>query len=156
MIEASTSLEFLENLDLIGAPIFTLDRAPEGSDPEKLLKGLYRAPLGWSHYTAAGNSRRLAMAKPGCGYGMICGHVYDVIDVDPRNGGDDSLITLAAEDRIPTVRWAVKTPSSGWHFYIDPLNLGKRQGLMPGIDLQGAGSFVFIPPTEGYRVIPQD
>lgn len=150
----NADLEFMRNLDMLGAPLFVLERAPQGTPPEKLLKGLYRAPVGWSHFTADGNSRRLDLAAPGCGYGMVCGHVYDVIDVDPRNGGDNSLITMAAESSIPKVHWAIKTPSSGWHFYIEPQGLGKRQGFMPGIDLQGVGSFVFIPPTEDYRVIP--
>lgn len=153
MTQTDTSLGFIDILDMMGAPVFTLDREPPGAAHDKLIKGLYRAPAGWSHFTAEGNERRLSAAKPGCAYGMVCGYAYDVIDIDPRNGGDDSLITMATFDWIPEVRWVVKTPGGGWHFYIDPLSVGKRQGLMPGVDLQGASSFVFLPPTEGYHVI---
>ena len=150
--KASIPDEFLETLDMLGAPLFVLDRLPPGAPVENLIKGLYRAPYGWPKFDASGNEKRLATATPGCGYGMVCGHLYDVIDVDPRNGGEASLRILAGEGSIPRVHWVVKTTSDGWHLYIDPLNAGKHPGFMPGIDLQAAASFVFIPPTEGYRV----
>ena len=143
---------FLETLDLLGAPLFVLDMLPPGAPVENLIKNLYRAPVGWPKFTADGNAARLAKAKPGCGYGMVCGHIYDVIDVDPRNGGLISLRELAAANAIPLVRWIVRTAGSGWHIYVDPVHLGKHPGFMPGIDLQSTASFVFIPPTEGYRV----
>lgn len=145
-------LAFLETLDMLGAPLFVLDHLPPGAPVENLIKGLYRAPFGWPKFLASGNEKRLATAKPGCGYGMVCGHLYDVIDVDPRNGGKDSLRTLAEEGSVPQVHWVIKTVSDGWHLYIDPLNSGKHPGFLPGVDLQADASFVFIPPTGGYHV----
>ena len=150
---ADTGYAFLESLDLLGAPLFVLDYLPPGAPVENLIKNLYRAPAGWPRLTADGNDGRLAKAAPGCAYGMVCGHVFDVIDVDPRNGGDVSLRELVKTNTIPLVRWVVKTPAGGWHIYVDPLHLGKHPGFMPGIDLQADASFVFIPPTEGYRVL---
>ena len=138
--------EFLENLDLLGAPVFVLR-------PGKMIKGLYTAPKGWQNFTTEGNAARLASAVPGCGYGMVCGHVYDVLDVDPRNGGMASIKTLIDEGCIPQVHWVVKTLSGGLHLYLTPLDAGKHPGFLPGLDLQAAGSFVFIPPTDNYRVI---
>lgn len=141
--------EFLENLDLLGAPVFILR-------PGKMIKGLYTAPKGWQNFTVGGNTARLRSAEARCGYGMVCGHVYDVLDVDPRNGGKAGLQTLVEEGCIPPVRWVVRTLSGGWHLYIDPLEAGKHPGFLPGVDLQAAGSFVFIPPTDGYRVLPKE
>ena len=133
--------------------MFVLDLLPAGAPVENLIKGLYRAPVGWPRFTADGNERRLATTKPGCAYGMVCGHVYDVVDVDPRNGGRESLDELAAAGCIPKPHWVVGTPSGGLHLYVDPLGVGKHPGFRPGIDLQATASFVFIPPTGGYRVI---
>lgn len=150
-----TGLQFMEALDLLGAPLFVLDKRPKGTPVESLIRGEYRAPRGWPGFTAGGNDQRLAAAKPGCAYGMVCGHIYDVLDIDPRNDGETAFQTLVAEGALPPVHWVIATPRGGRHLYIDPLNAGKHPGFMPGIDLQAVNSFVFIPPTEGYRVIPR-
>ena len=128
------------------APLFVLSAG-------KTIKGLYSAPKKWQTSTPEGNDARLAKAGLGCGYGMVCGHAYDVLDIDPRNGGDESLKTLAMKNEIPTPHYVVSTPSGGWHIYLTPLGIGTHHGFLPGLDLQGAGSFVFCPPTAGYSVL---
>lgn len=140
----------LENLDLIyGAPLFVL--RPGGK-----IKGKYSAPRNWQNFTAEDTVARLAAAVPGSGFGMVCGHAFDVIDVDPRNGGEESFKRLVDAGAIPGVHLVVATPSGGFHIYIDPLNAGKHPGFLPGIDLQAAKSFVFCPPTEGYRELARE
>lgn len=150
-----TGFQFLEDLDLVGAPIFILDRLPKGAPVEGLIRGLYRAPRGWPNFTADGNDDRLAKAQPGCAYGMVCGHAYDVLDIDPRNGGEASFQKLVDAGAIPEVHYVVATPRGGRHLYVNPLGAPHRLGFLPGIDLQTANSFVFIPPTEDYHVIPR-
>ena len=80
---------------------------------------------------------------------------FDVIDIDPRNGGQLSIKRLAkalGEDG-PEIYWEVKTASGGKHLYISPLGIGTAPGFLPGIDLKGGKpdgtgrGFVFIPPT---------
>jgi hypothetical protein len=71
-----------------------------------------------------------------------------VIDVDPRNGGDDTLATLEREHGPLPPTWTVLTPSGGQHYYYrvpdgfdtDAATLG------PGIDLKWRG-YVVAPPS---------
>ena len=72
-----------------------------------------------------------------------------MLDIDPRNGGAESLRLLAAElgENAPEIYWRVATPSGGKHFYIASLDIGKHIGFMPGLDLLGRGAFAFLPPT---------
>jgi putative DNA primase/helicase len=144
---------FLDGLDILGTPIFVLPRAAEGTSTAGLIKGKYRSPKGWSGVSADDNTERLDKARNGDAYGVVCGSTYDVIDVDPRNGGDTSFAEMVALGVIPQVQHVVSTPGGGFHLYIEPLGVGKHTGFRPGIDLQAAGSFVFAPPTNGYSVV---
>jgi hypothetical protein len=81
--------------------------------------------------------------------GAVAGIAYDVIDIDPRSGGQLSFARMSQElgDDGPEVYWEVSTSSGGTHLWIAPLGLGTHNGFAPGLDLAGAGHFVFIPPT---------
>jgi hypothetical protein len=87
---------------------------------------------------------------------MVAGVAYDVLDVDPRNGGIESFNKMTRElgDDGPETYLQVRTPSGGQHLYIQPLRMGTLHGFLPGLDLQGgkpdgtSRGFVFIPPTE--------
>lgn len=137
---------FLADLDLLGTPLFRLRAQADGP-----IKGRYAAPKNWQKRTADQNDRAL-LAQPGDAVAMVCGQAYDVLDVDPRNGGSVEALRVAGP--IPRVHHVVATPSGGWHLYVSPLSVGKGK-LPPGVDLQGAGRFVLAPPTEGYRLLPR-
>ncbi|WP_350258329.1 AAA family ATPase [Scrofimicrobium sp. R131] len=107
-----------------------------------MVKGKWDPPAGWQHTTGQVDPATL---NPGDALGYVTGGVCDVVDIDPRNGGD--VTTLL--DKLPPVRRVVATPSGGLHLYIDALGLPKGQ-LAPGIDYQAKGAFVLMPPTEGY------
>lgn len=81
--------------------------------------------------------------------GALTGYAFDVIDVDPRSGGDLSFKQMAADlgEDGPEEYWRVRTSSGGLHIYVAPLGLGGHNGFMPGLDLKSKGGFVFIPPT---------
>jgi hypothetical protein len=93
--------------------------------------------------------------KPGEALCAVTGATFDVLDIDPRNGGLLSFKRLSRElgDDGPEVYWEVATPSGGRHLYIAGLGIGKHTGFLKGLDLQGGkpdGSgrgFVFLPPT---------
>ena len=74
--------------------------------------------------------------------------MFDVVDVDPRNGGLDSWPLLLARlaDEPPELFGIAATPSRGAHFWIASQGVAKTK-LAKGIDLQAAGGFVFIAPT---------
>ena len=82
------------------------------------------------------------------------GHCVRCLDIDPRNGGNESYDELIEElGEFPVVYGVTNTPSGGEHLWIAPLGIGKHTGFMPGLDLQGGkpdGSsrgFAFLPPT---------
>ncbi|HHV57480.1 MAG TPA: DNA primase [Firmicutes bacterium] len=74
--------------------------------------------------------------------GVISGIV--VLDVDPRNGGLDSLSGLEIP---PTL--TCHTPSGGLHFYfIHPGGrVSNKVNLKPGLDLRADAGYVLIPPS---------
>jgi AAA domain/Bifunctional DNA primase/polymerase, N-terminal len=136
----SVALNDARTLVSLGVPIVTgpLDRS-----------GNPRGPRwnGWERTRP--NLRPIERWQPGEAMGAVTGGVFDVIDVDPRNGGLESLAAMAealGEDG-PDEYWRVKTSSGGRHIYIAPLGLGGHNKFMPGLDLKSRGGFVFIPPT---------
>ena len=93
--------------------------------------------------------------RPGEALCAVTGHTFDVLDIDPRNGGLLSFKRLSRElgEDGPEVYWEVSTPSGGRHLYIAGLGIGKHTGFLKGLDLQGGSpngsgrGFVFLPPT---------
>lgn len=70
-----------------------------------------------------------------------------VIDIDPRNGGeqDEDLCrhTLTSQTR-----------SGGWHHWCwsyEPV--GNRVNLVPGVDIRGEGGYVIAPPSPGWTFL---
>ena len=75
------------------------------------------------------------------------GHLI-VVDVDPRNGGDDTVAKwLLREDFRPEN--VVSTGGGGYHYYFYsdvpiPCSSGR---LGPGVDVKGTGGLVVAPPS---------
>ncbi len=85
------------------------------------------------------------------GVAIVTGKISGIIvlDVDPRNGGHD---TMQGKDLPPTV--TVKTGGGGQHYYFKyPANMDSIKNVkgenvdMPGIDIKGDGGYVFAPPS---------
>lgn len=72
-----------------------------------------------------------------------------VVDIDPRNGGEDSLEMLTQRHGAMPTTWEVVTGSGGRHFYFRMPNfpVGNVVGLEPGIDIKGTGGQVVSPPS---------
>lgn len=72
-----------------------------------------------------------------------------VLDVDPRHGGDRSLIELQKEfGPLPkTIR--VKTGGDGEHYYFQHPGgkVGNKTGIRDGLDLRGDGGYIVAPPS---------
>lgn len=74
-----------------------------------------------------------------------------VLDVDPRNGGTDSIARLDSVGALGNT-FRVTTPQGGWHLYFtwppgwDNSAIGSRplEGY-PGLDIKGAGGFAAAP-----------
>jgi P4 family phage/plasmid primase-like protien len=73
-----------------------------------------------------------------------------VIDVDPRNGGDATLVRLeAALGKLPATA-TVETGGGGLHLYFrapSPPVATTHGKLGPGLDVQAEGAYVVAPPS---------
>jgi RecA-family ATPase len=150
----SPDIAIARELIQMDVPIFVAARAdefPTGGTGGDLG---YHLPPGWQQTEP--DESVLDDYWPGDALCALMGTTFDVLDTDPRHGGDDSFDELVAElERgVPTSYATALTPSGGWHDYLAALNIGKHTGWRPGLDLQGgradgtSGSFVFLPPTE--------
>lgn len=91
--------------------------------------------------------------RPGYALAMVGGWLADVVDEDPRSGGDASIAELRAAGEMPRVFGVQATPSGGRHHVIGATGLAECNGFMPGLDLQsgkadGQGrGYAWIAPT---------
>lgn len=126
----------------MGVPIFS---APPHSSNEFAL------PDSWQTYRP--NHVQVERWRPGWALAMVTGVIFDVLDVDPRNGGDDGWGDLLGADAVPFVYGLAKTPSDGEHRLIARTRLAKTSKAARGVDLQagddrGEGrGFVYLAPT---------
>ncbi len=94
----------------------------------------------------------------GCMIGAAVSPGTVVIDVDPRNGGSDTLKLFKENGRqLPPTR-VVRTRSGGFHYYLNvPEDAALRAKLGPGIDVKRAGKgYVVVPPSPGYALLRDD
>ncbi|MBL8528861.1 MAG: bifunctional DNA primase/polymerase [Burkholderiales bacterium] len=72
-----------------------------------------------------------------------------VVDVDPRNGGNESLAALEARYGALPSDYVVETGGGGQHIYLRlPEGRSVRcRKLAPGIDIKGDGGYVIAPPS---------
>ena len=86
------------------------------------------------------------------------------LDIDPRNGGDLSLERIEERyGKLPDT-WMVYTGGGGTHYtYRLPRGLAIKTAhpispTFPGIDLQGSGAYVLLPPSthiSGRKYLPE-
>lgn len=92
-----------------------------------------------------------ATLYPRANIGLACGKASGVlvIDLDPRNGSDESIAKLAAKKQtfLPTV--TAKTANGGTHLYyaLEPGLKNSKSVLAPGIDVKTTGGYVVAPPS---------
>lgn len=72
-----------------------------------------------------------------------------VVDVDPRNGGEESLDRIYADHGGMPDTVEVLTGGGGRHFYLRAPHAVAKGKLptLPGIDIQATGSYVIAPPS---------
>ena len=69
---------------------------------------------------------------------------------------DDDRGLAEPEEDMAATRTA-KTRSRGWHHYFRcDVDLGNRVGLIPGVDVRGAGGYVIAPPSPGWEWLNPD
>ncbi|MDQ3780468.1 MAG: bifunctional DNA primase/polymerase [Chloroflexota bacterium] len=73
-----------------------------------------------------------------------------VLDVDPVNGGLESLETLEAGNGELHPTWCVETGGGGFHLWFLLQGVGLRNSvghLGPGLDVRAEGGYVLVPPS---------
>lgn len=114
-----------------------------------------RPLISWERYQRERASRaevgRWFERWPDANVGIVTGTVSGlvVLDIDPRHGGEESLLELEkAHDHLPETVQAI-TGGGGRHLYFaHPGGIVRnRVGIAPGIDLRGDGGLVVAPPS---------
>ncbi len=122
-----------------GWPIFPC--RPRGKEP--LIAGGFKAATCDPELIRAW-WRRWPRANIGLATGRPSGMV--VLDIDPRNGGAESLRRLPPLPRT----MAARTGGGGRHVYFRAPSFEVRcraNALGPGLDIKGGGGYVLLPPS---------
>jgi putative DNA primase/helicase len=86
---------------------------------------------------------------PTANIGSPAGLAWWVLDVDPRHGGDDSLFALQRVHGPLPATVTSHTGGGGLHYYwlVPPDGMRNKAATGTGIDVQGRGSYVILPPS---------
>lgn len=77
--------------------------------------------------------------------GIACGNGLVVVDVDPRNGGFETLAAFESLHRRLPPTWTADTANRGRHYYF----AGEMKSTsFDGIDIQSTGKYVIAPPSK--------
>jgi Pyruvate/2-oxoacid:ferredoxin oxidoreductase delta subunit len=92
---------------------------------------------------------RCPFANVGIATGMTDDGLYlNVIDVDPRNGGNDTFVDLIAARGLPETATS-RTGSGGTHWLLTSTKpLHSSGALGKGIDFKGVGGYIVAPPSK--------
>lgn len=150
--EAEAGLDAARELVRLGCPVGVatpaLDQRGEWWQSGGVGGTGYWIPKDWEHTPAALTT--LNRYRRGDALFMVTGHGLDVLDIDPRNGGDNDLAELERLGLVPPSLARAATPSGGEHRFLAPFGVRKTKrgglDLQAGVGGQGHG-FVFIAPT---------
>lgn len=111
-----------------------------------------RTANGWKDATTSADTiRRWWSDYPDANIGVACGPSrLVVVDVDPRNSGDESLAELeVAHGALPKTLTTL-TGGGGQHYFYDVSGFDGKIGgklLAQGVELKGGGEYVLAPPS---------
>lgn len=85
---------------------------------------------------------------PESGIGIACGNGLGVLDIDPRNDGEEGFVALLAGRTLPETPMCL-TGGGGRHYYFSlPKGIPFPKGHPgQGLDWQADGSYVVAPPS---------
>lgn len=135
---------------------FALAYAQRGWPVFRLAAGT-NVPIARSHGHLDATTDALAITEwwtesPSANIGISPGPAgLIILDVDPRNGGDESFLDLCqrhGRDWLQT--WTVLSPRGGQHYYFAaPVGseVRGRNAVWPGIDAKAHGGYAAAPPS---------
>ena len=137
-----------------GWPVFPLHTVIDGrcscNNPDCKSPGKHpRTPNGFKDATTDQATISAWWSRwPGANIGFALRPGDLVIDVDPRNGGEETLAALWA-DHEPCYTLRSRTGSGGTHAFYhtsNPVRSGAN-ALGPGVDIKTEGGYVVLPPS---------
>jgi len=157
-VQQQVGLEAAGTLISLGVPLFVAQPALNGGlwDPRGGTGGCgYLLPSGWQNSACDLSvlDWKAGGWRPGSALCAVMGHTLDLLDIDPRNGGDASRDALVAAGVWPAVLGKAATPSGGTHEFIKTLGVGSRDAVRDGFDVKGGRpdgtgrGFAFVAPT---------
>ncbi len=165
-IQTSPQLQLLYSYARTGWAIFPVMPpvfSPDGSakcscgDPDCRLGAGKHPAVKWGNITKAtppGQIREWLRRNPAFNWAMVLGpSKICVLDVDPRNGGDESLTRLEAEHGPLPVTATVLTGGGGQHRYflatpeISTLASKTAVQLAPGLEWLSGKHIILMPPS---------
>jgi AAA domain-containing protein/bifunctional DNA primase/polymerase-like protein len=154
VLETALDIVFRANLPVFPCgstktPVISRDRGGHGykdaTRDEEQVRTLFRL---------AGDRAKLV--------GVPCGEDtnFDVLDIDPRHGGDRWELENA--HRLPETRVHI-SQNGGRHYLFRHApgvrnsagqtgSNGKKRGIADGVDVRGEGGYVIFPPSAGYFI----
>ncbi len=85
---------------------------------------------------------------PDANVGIATGGDLDILDVDPRNGGSESLASLEAAHGALPPTYEVVTGGNGRHLYFRPNGTRvQSRKLAPGVEVLAGGKLAVAPPS---------
>jgi hypothetical protein len=86
---------------------------------------------------------------PESNIGLRCGDNFFALDVDPKNGGNESLFKLESDHGTLPATARQTTGGGGEHrlFAINGTPINTRIGLLPGIDIKSANGYIVAAPS---------
>src|SRR5262249_45723082 len=84
---------------------------------------------------------------PDANIGHPIGTEQLVLDVDPRADGDKTLFELQRVHGLLPETWLAHTGGGEHHYYNAPVRIRNKAHIGTGIDVQGPGSYVILPPS---------
>ena len=138
--EVQQALAVARALATAGVPIFV-------AWPDASKETGFALPTAWQQTRA--DPAVVDRWRPGMALCAVTGQGLDLIDVDPRNGGD----LAALNGTMPTSYGVASTPSGGVHSFVRSLGVRSRDNVLPGVDVKAGDAagegrgFAFIAPT---------
>lgn len=138
--EQAQALVVARALAAAGVPVFVAAPDPASSTG-------FRLPSNWQQTRP--DPAAVDAWRPGMALAVVMGQGLDLLDVDPRSGGDLSSLNGST----PASYGAAVTPSGGVHSFIRSLGVRSRDNVLPGIDVKAGDAtgkgrgFAFIAPT---------
>lgn len=141
---ANTLYREAQSLIKSGQPVFPCYSTGEKAKRPMTKHGLHDASLdknrikGW------------LKRHPDTALGIPTGIIWDVLDVDTKNGVDGRvhLPRLHKLGLLNGCKFCVRTPSGGWHLYFRATEgLTNKAHATLGLDVRSKGGYVLAPPS---------